>query len=79
MEQHDIELIQKHLSENEALKSLYNEHIDLERKLEKFNNKPVLTPSEEIEKKNIQKLKLRGRDRIENILQSYRTGDGSHL
>ncbi len=72
MEQRDLELIKEHLSENDALKTLYDEHLDFERKLEKFNNKPALTPSEEIEKKNIQKLKLRGRDKIEIILQSYR-------
>ncbi|MFH1830968.1 MAG: DUF465 domain-containing protein [Pseudomonadota bacterium] len=72
MEQRDLELIEEHMSENEALKVLYDEHIDFERKLEKYNNKPALTPTEEIEKKNIQKLKLKGRDKIEIILQAYR-------
>ncbi len=72
MEQRDLELIQEHMSDNGSLKALYDEHLDFERQLEKFNNKPALTPSEEIEKKNIQKLKLRGRDKIEIILQAYR-------
>lgn len=75
MEQRDIELIQEHMVDNDSLKHLYEEHIDLERKLEKYNNKPALTPSEEMDRKNIQKLKLRGRDRIEMILEAYRRGD----
>jgi len=75
MEQRDIELIQEHMTDNDSLKNLYEEHVDLERKLEKYNNKPALTPSEEMDRKNIQKLKLRGRDRIEVILEAYRRGD----
>ncbi|HPW45955.1 MAG TPA: DUF465 domain-containing protein [bacterium] len=72
MEAHDLELIEKHISSDNALKSLYDEHIDFERQLEKFNNKPFLTPQEEIDRKLIQKKKLRGRDMIEEILKEYR-------
>lgn len=72
MEERDIELIQAHAIENEALKFLYEEHLDFERQLEKYNNKPALTPAEEVERKNIQKKKLLGRDKIELILENYR-------
>lgn len=72
MEQRDIELIEQHMTDNEALRSLYEEHLDLERQLEKFNNKPALTPQEEMERKTIQKQKLLGRDKMEMILDSYR-------
>ncbi len=72
MESRDLKLIEQHISENEVLAALYKEHIDFEKQLEKFDNKPYLTPAEEMERKNLQKLKLKGRDRIENILQEYR-------
>ncbi|MFA4874901.1 MAG: DUF465 domain-containing protein [bacterium] len=72
MEQRDVELIQKHSVNDKSLESLYLEHLDYERQLEKYNNKPFLTPSDELEKKNIQKRKLKGRDEIERILAHYR-------
>ncbi len=76
MEQRDIELINNHMESDNALKMLYDEHIDFERQLEKYNNKPYLTPMEEVERKRIQKKKLRGRDMIEDILRNYRKRDG---
>lgn len=75
MEKRDMELIEKYVATDEALSALYREHLDYERKLEKLNNKPFLTPSEEVERKNIQKLKLLGRDKIEGILRGYRSAD----
>lgn len=72
MENRDVELIQKHMINDKLLEMLYHKHLDFERQLEKFNSKPYLTPSEEMEKKNLQKLKLRGRDEMERILINYR-------
>lgn len=77
MEQRDLELINKHMDEDRALKMLYEEHLDFERQLEKYNNKPFLTPSETVERKNLQKRKLRGRDMIESILRKYRSRDSA--
>ncbi|MBT3181817.1 MAG: DUF465 domain-containing protein [Deltaproteobacteria bacterium] len=72
MEQRDIELINQYMESDDALKMLYDEHVDFERRLEKFNNKPYLTPIEELKRKEMQKEKLRGRDMIEDILCDYR-------
>jgi hypothetical protein len=72
MELKDINIIKEHMDSNEVLKNLYKEHVDLERQLEKFNNKSYLTPADEMERKRIQKLKLLGRDKMENIIQAYR-------
>lgn len=77
MEQRDIELIEKHVVDNETLKHLYEEHLDFERKLEKYNNKPALTPAEEMERKKLQKMKLLGRDKMEMILETYRKEGGA--
>lgn len=72
MESKDLELIEKLIPDHEELKALMEEHRALERELEKYIAKRYLTPSEEIEKKRIQKLKLAGKDRIEAILSEYR-------
>ena len=72
MEQRDMELINIHMEGDKALKMLYDEHVDFEQQLEKYNNKPYLTPMEKVERKQIQKKKLRGRDMIEDILRNYR-------
>jgi len=74
MEPKDIELIEKLSPLVPELKSLVEEHEALERELERYNAKRYLTSSEEMEKKRIQKLKLAGKDRIEEILASYRRG-----
>jgi uncharacterized protein len=72
MEPRDLELIARLVENDEELKSLVQEHQDLERELDGYLSKRYLTPSEEIEKKRIQKLKLAGKDRIEAILTAYR-------
>lgn len=75
MEQRDLVLIQEHIVNDAVLEALYKEHVDYEKQLEKYNNKPFLTPSEELERKNLQKKKLKGRDMIEEILRKYRKED----
>lgn len=72
MEEKDLEMIRKYSENDEALSALYQEHVDLERELERFNDKSYLSPNEELERKTIQKRKLLGRDRMESILRSYR-------
>ena len=51
---------------------MWNEHREYERQLEDFNRRPYLTAAETIERKRLQKLKLAGRDRIEQILAQHR-------
>ena len=43
------------------------------RKLEELEGKPYLTTAEETERKKLKKLKLRGKDKIEEILCRYRS------
>lgn len=74
MEENDIELIRKLLPNDEELRRLWAEHLDLEKKLEQYNKKHYLSSEEEMKRKEIQKLKLAGKDRIEEILSKYRKG-----
>lgn len=75
MEQRDIELINKYKDSDHALAELYREHVDFEQQLDALNNKSYLTPHEEVMRKQLQKKKLLGRDRMEAILMRYRKLD----
>ena len=75
METKDEALIIKLIQENEELRKHWEEHLEFERILEEFNKRRYLTPEETMERKRIQKLKLAGRDRIEEILSKYRQGN----
>ncbi|MFN8544594.1 MAG: DUF465 domain-containing protein [Candidatus Binatia bacterium] len=72
MEKKDEELIQTLLDGEPDLRRYYDEHVDLERRLNAFHQKAYLTPDEEVERKRLQKLKLAGKDRIMEILARHR-------
>ena len=72
MEQRDLELIKKYSPVDEELREYVEEHKRFEQQLEEFNSRVHLTPEEAVEQKRIKKLKLKGRDRIEQILAKYR-------
>jgi uncharacterized protein len=65
MEKRDEELVNQLIPENEELK-------EFEIQLEEYNKRLYLSDEENRERKRIQKLKLAGRDRIEQILREYR-------
>ena len=75
MEKKDEELIQSLLSHDPELKQYYEEHLVLEQRLAEFNRKVYLTPEQELEKKQLQKKKLVGKDRIMEILDKHRGGN----
>ena len=72
MEKKDQKLIEKIISNDDELKVLVEEHGRYEGLLEQYNQCAHLTEMEKIEQKRIKKLKLKGRDRIEEILAKYR-------
>jgi hypothetical protein len=72
MEKYDEAIIAKYIDIDAELKRLIQDHLNYESILEDFNKRVYLTPEEEIEKKKIQKLKLIGKDKIEQILAKYR-------
>lgn len=76
MEERDLELIRRVIDLEPELKQRLAEHEEFERKLEEFNRRPYLTSEETLERKRLQKLKLAGRDRIEQILAKYREKEG---
>ncbi len=72
MEKRDEELVARYIDLDSELKRHMDEHREFERQLEEFNRRPYLTTEDTITRKKIQKLKLAGRDRIEQILAKYR-------
>ena len=78
METQDIDLIQTASRKDKLLATLYKEHLDYERRLAKLDNKLFLTPEEEVVRKELQKKKLVGKDKIEDILRKYPGDQKSH-
>ena len=71
MEKYEEEKILSLIDRDEELRKYYEEHLELERQLERFQHKRHLTPEEDLERKRIQKVKLAGKDRIMEILGRY--------
>jgi hypothetical protein len=71
MERREEELIQQHLNDDDELKAVYEEHLQLKNKLLEYRNKHYLTIEEEMEEKRIHKLKLASKDRMMVILERY--------
>jgi hypothetical protein len=72
MEKRDKLLIEKHINADDELKKFVEEHILFEKQLDELSEKVYLTPDEEMKQKELKKLKLAGRDKIEEILKKYR-------
>jgi uncharacterized protein YdcH (DUF465 family) len=68
----DAEIIEKLRSENEEFRKLEEEHKKLEQSLDEIIKKKYLTADEEVEKKTIQKQKLQFKDRMAELIRSYK-------
>jgi uncharacterized protein len=77
MEKADEELVARWIDKDPELKRRIDDHEDYERQLEEFNRRAYLTAEETVERRRLQKLKLAGRDRIEQILAQYRAKEKS--
>ena len=72
MEEKDQSLVQQLFDGNPRFRLLYEEHQLLEKELHQLSNKSYLSPEEELEKRKVQKLKLAGKDEMEQMLGRYR-------
>ena len=75
MEQHEVELIARLVTENEELAQLWNDHQEYEKQLARFEGKPYLTPAEDAELKLLKKTKLAGKTKIQAILDKHRNSE----
>ena len=72
METDENTLIEHLKQTNPEFRQLTEEHLRYERQLEEFNKLRYLTSEQEIEKKRVQRIKLRGKDRMVEILKEYK-------
>jgi len=72
MERDENALIEHLKAANPEFRQLMEEHFQYEQRLETLNKLRYLTSEQEIEKKRIQKLKLRGKDRMAEILKDHK-------
>ncbi len=68
MESHERAQIETLATENLELRHLWEEHLELESRLEAINRRPHLSPSEQVERKKLKMRKLAGKDQIARIL-----------
>ncbi len=66
-------LLEKISGENHEFKELYDEHTKLKHRVEELNEMKFLSPEQEVEKKTIQKQKLKAKDRLGEILNQYQS------
>ena len=71
MEGKYLQLLEKYSKDDPELQSLWEEHILFEKKVEKLESKPYLTPSEENELKELKKQKLDGKTKLQVKLEYY--------
>ena len=72
MESKDEQLILSLVDRDADLKRAYDEHVKLEKRLAQIDHKAFLNKDEEVERKQLQKVKLAGKDRMMEILTKYR-------
>jgi uncharacterized protein len=73
MEMDENTLIEHLKQTNAEYRQLMEEHLQYERQLEAFNKLRYLTSEQELEKKRVQKTKLRGKDRMAEILKEHKS------
>ena len=66
------EIVQKLLAVDEEFKTLQQQHQEMGKMLAAFDNKPYLSPSEEIEVKRLKKQKLQRKDEMYRKIYEYR-------
>jgi len=65
------ELIDRAMKESHEFKRLFEEHSVLKHRVEDLNKLKYLNPEQEMEKKKIQKLKLKNKDLMDAIISNY--------
>lgn len=68
----ESELTENLKNENEEFRKLSEEHEDLKKKIKELEKSKLLTPEQEIEIARLKKIKLKGKDKIYQILSEYR-------
>jgi len=66
------EIVQKLLAMDEEFKQLHQQHQEMGKLLTEFDNKPYLSPAEEVEMKRLKKQKLQRKDEMYRKIYEFR-------
>ena len=72
MDQHEIDLIEKHKASDPELNSLWEDHVLYSRQVDKLEANKFRTPTEEQTLKQLKKQKLEGKTRLMEIVDSLK-------
>jgi len=68
----EAELVERLMREDETFAKTRQTHAELSKRLEELEEKPFLTPQDEVDIKVIKKKKLACKDEMERILKQHR-------
>jgi uncharacterized protein YdcH (DUF465 family) len=68
MERYETEQVERLAAENPELQRLLDEHRTLDARVDALNRRRVRTPQEEMERKQLSKQKLAGKDRMARLI-----------
>jgi uncharacterized protein YdcH (DUF465 family) len=71
MEDYERSRIEELLDRDPELSALWKEHLELEAQIDKLELQAHLTPTETLSRKQLQKQKLAGKDKIAEILSRH--------
>jgi len=71
MEQREQQAIRSLLDHDFELRKTFRQHADLEKQIKAFNGRPALTAADEALRKQLQKRKLAGMDRMMAIVARH--------
>ncbi len=77
MDNRDLELIARFSDTDAELRALYDDHVALDKLIDKLESKPYLNATEDQEVKELKKKKLAGKTRIQTLLDKYRKAEAN--
>ncbi len=65
-------IVEELLKKNEDFKKLWEEHEELNRMVDEMSQKVYLTPDEEIKLKELKLKKLKGKEKLVEMIENYK-------
>jgi uncharacterized protein YdcH (DUF465 family) len=65
-------IVEELLNSNEEFKTLWEQHEELDSKVDEMSQRVYLTSEEEVVLKRLKLLKLRGKEKIVEIIEAYK-------
>lgn len=72
MQAEELKLIEELSQTNAQVKELYEKHAELKKVIQKLEEKPFLTPTEEVELKNLKKEKLEVKTNLLSMVENHK-------